>query len=160
LHDGSEPWCLRLQVVPQPFDLIVHASLLIPASELQWRFSRSSGAGGQNVNKLETAVELLFHLEGSRALGVFRKQRLLEHFQGRLIDGCLRVAASDHRSQFQNRQLALQRMADLLREGLKPPEQLRRSTRPTRASVKRRLQGKKRRSDVKQNRKPPSSLQD
>jgi len=57
-------------------------------------------------------------------------------------------------------QLALQRMADLLREGLKPPEQLRRSTRPTRASVKRRLQGKKRRSDVKQNRKPPSSLQD
>ena len=87
-------------------DLVVHARLVIPAAELQWRFSRSSGPGGQNVNKLETAVELLFNIEQSAVLGDFRRQRLLDRLGSRLVHGCLRVSVAEHRSQWQNRQLA------------------------------------------------------
>ena len=130
-------------------DLHVSAAVVIPAAELQWRFSRSSGPGGQNVNKVETAVELGFDLEGSSAIGPFQKQRLLERLGSRCVAGCLRVAVSEHRSQYQNRQLALERLGELLREGLKPPPKLRKSTKPTRGSVKRRLTAKKQRSAIK-----------
>jgi len=130
-------------------DLHVNAAVVIPAAELQWRFSRSSGPGGQNVNKVETAVELGFDLEGSSAIGPFQKQRLLERLGSRCVAGCLRVAVSEHRSQYQNRQLALARLGDLLREGLKPPPKLRKPTNPTRGAVKRRLTAKKQRSAIK-----------
>jgi len=130
-------------------DLHVSAAVVIPAAELQWRFSRSSGPGGQNVNKVETAVELGFDLEGTGAIRPFQKQRLLERLGSRCVAGCLRVAVSEHRSQYQNRQLALERLGELLREGLKPPPKLRKSTKPTRGSVKRRLTAKKQRSAIK-----------
>jgi len=130
-------------------DLHVTAAVVIPAAELQWRFSRSSGPGGQNVNKVETAVELGFDLEGTGAIRPFQKQRLLERLGSRCVAGCLRVAVSEHRSQYQNRQLALERLGELLREGLKPPPKLRKSTKPTRGSVKRRLTAKKQRSAIK-----------
>ena len=142
----------------QSFDLPIAPHLLIPAAELQWRFSRSSGPGGQNVNKLETAVELVFDLEGSSAIGPFQKQRLLDRLGSRCVAGCLRVAVSEHRSQYQNRQLALQRLGDLLREGLKPPPKLRKPTKPTRGSVKRRVDAKKQRSQVKQDRQRRASM--
>lgn len=102
-------------------DLTVNARLVIPSRELQWRFSRASGPGGQGVNTTDSRVELVFDLERSAVLGPFRRQRLTEVFASRLIDGCLRVVASEERSQWQNRQRALARLADLLREGLKPP---------------------------------------
>jgi len=139
-------------------DLWVTATLLIPAAELQWRFSRSAGPGGQNVNKVETAVELGFDLEGSSAIGPFQKQRLLDRLGSRCVGGCLRVAVSEHRSQYQNRQLALARLGDLLREGLKPPPKLRKPTKPTRGSVKRRVDAKKQRSQVKQDRQRRASM--
>jgi ribosome-associated protein len=142
----------------QSFDLPIAPHLLIPAAELQWRFSRSSGPGGQNVNKLETAVELVFDLEGSSAIGPFQKQRMLDRLGSRCVAGCLRVAVSEHRSQYQNRQLALQRLGDLLREGLKPPPKLRKPTKPTRGSVKRRVDAKKQRSQVKQDRQRRASM--
>ena len=68
-------------------DLHVSAAVVIPAAELQWRFSRSSGPGGQNVNKVETAVELGFDLEGTGAIGPFQKQRLLERLGSRCVAG-------------------------------------------------------------------------
>jgi ribosome-associated protein len=139
-------------------DLWVTATLLIPAAELQWRFSRSAGPGGQNVNKVETAVELGFDLEGTSAIGPFQKQRLLDRLGSRCVGGCLRVAVSEHRSQYQNRQLALARLGDLLREGLKPPPKLRKPTKPTRGSVKRRVDAKKQRSQVKQDRQRRASM--
>jgi ribosome-associated protein len=139
-------------------DLHVSAAVVIPAAELQWRFSRSSGPGGQNVNKVETAVELGFDLEGTGAIGPFQKQRLLERLGSRCVAGCLRVAVSDHRSQYQNRQLAMQRLGDLLREGLKPPPKLRKPTKPTRGAVKRRVDAKKQKSQVKQARQRRASM--
>jgi len=141
-------------------DLVVHARLVIPAAELQWRFSRSSGPGGQNVNKLETAVELLFNIEQSAVLGDFRRQRLLDRLGSRLVHGCLRVSVAEHRSQWQNRQLALQRLAELLREGLQPPPRQRRATKPTRGATRRRLEGKKQRGKLKQQRQRRPSLDD
>ena len=141
-------------------DLHVSAAVVIPAAELQWRFSRSSGPGGQNVNKVETAVELGFDLEGTSAIGPFQKQRLLERLGSRCVAGCLRVAVSEHRSQHQNRELAMQRLGDLLREGLKPPPKLRKPTKPTRGAVKRRVEAKKQKSQVKQARQRPRSMDD
>ena len=141
-------------------DLHVSAAVVIPAAELQWRFSRSSGPGGQNVNKVETAVELGFDLEGSSAIGPFQKQRLLDRLGSRCVAGCLRVAVSEHRSQYQNRQLALARLGDLLRDGLKPPPKLRKPTKPTRGAVKRRVDAKKQRSQVKQDRQSRRSMDD
>ena len=141
-------------------DLHVSAAVVIPAAELQWRFSRSSGPGGQNVNKVETAVELGLDLEGTSAIGPFQKQRLLERLGSRCVAGCLRVSVSEHRSQHQNRELAMQRLGDLLREGLKPPPKLRKPTKPTRGAVKRRVEAKKQKSQVKQARQRPRSMDD
>ena len=109
---------------------------------------------------METAVELGFDLEGSSAIGPFQKQRLLERLGSRCVAGCLRVAVSEHRSQYQNRQLALARLGDLLREGLKPPPKLRKPTKPTRGSVKRRVDAKKQKSQIKQARQRPRSMDD
>ena len=133
-------------------DLPVNVRLVIPAAELQWRFSRASGPGGQGVNTTDSRVELVFDLERSRVLGPFRRERLRVALGTRVVDGCVRVVAAEERSQWQNRQRALARLADLLREGLKPPPPQRKPTRPGRAAVQRRLEAKGRRSQLKQSR--------
>ena len=139
-------------------DLPVNARLVIPAAELQWRFSRASGPGGQGVNTTDSRVELVFDLERSKVLGPFRRQRLREALASRVVDGCVRVVAAEERSQWQNRQRALARLGDLLREGLKPPPPQRKPTRPGRAAVRRRLDAKGRRSALKQSRRQRPSI--
>ena len=118
-------------------------------AELGWRFSRSSGPGGQNVNSTDTRVELLFNLAASVALPAVLKARALERLAPRLVDGTLVIVASEHRSQWQNRVAAQRRLVGLLRAAIAPPAPPRRRTKPTRGSVERRLAAKKQRSAIK-----------
>ena len=141
-------------------DLVVSERLVIPARELRWRFSRASGPGGQGVNTTDSRVELVLNVATCSCLGPFRRARLLEHFQTRLVEGCLRVVVAEERSQWQNRQKALHRMAVLLREGLQPPPPARKATKPGRGAVKRRLASKKQRGDLKRQRGNRPSLDD
>ena len=134
--------------------------LTIPSSDLRWRFTRSPGPGGQGVNTTDSRVELLVDLANCTCLGPFRRARLLDHFQNRLVEGCLRVVVAEERSQWQNRQKALHRLAELLREGLQPPSRSRKATRPGRGAVKRRLETKKKRGDLKRQRRSRPSMED
>jgi ribosome-associated protein len=128
----------------------------IPAGELEWRFSRSSGPGGQSVNTADSRVELSFDVARSPALPESLRARLLARLAHRLVDGVLTIAASEYRSQHRNREAARARLADLLSEASAPPAPKRRPTRPTRGSKERRLAGKKRRSETKSLRRPPA----
>ncbi|MGH8869697.1 MAG: alternative ribosome rescue aminoacyl-tRNA hydrolase ArfB [Actinomycetes bacterium] len=136
-------------------DLHVRRSLVVPASELRWRFSRASGPGGQGVNTTDSRVELTFDVAGSQALTPADRERALERLAGRLVDGTVTVTASEHRSQLRNRQAAATRLAALLREATAAPRRGRRATRPTKGAVERRLGSKRRRADVKRMRRPP-----
>jgi len=136
-----------------PGPLRVTRSVVIPERELTWRFSRSSGPGGQSVNTADSRVELSLDVARTSALGPIQRARALERLSRRLVDGVLTVRASDHRSQLRNREAALERMAKILAGALAPPPPRRRPTRPSRGSVERRLADKKRRSRTKQLRK-------
>ena len=129
----------------------------IPDGELSWRFSRSSGPGGQGVNTSDSRAELSFDVARSGALDEHLRARALERLAGRLVDGVLTVAASEHRSQLQNREAAIVRLAQLLREATAPPPAPRRPTKPTRSSKERRLEGKRQRAALKKGRRtgPP-----
>jgi ribosome-associated protein len=129
--------------------LVVNRSCRIPLSELQWRFSRSGGPGGQHANTADTRVEVVFDIAGSPSLGPIQRSRLLAK-----LGPELRVVAADERSQVRNRALALERLRDRLAGGLHV-ERPRRPTKPTRASQERRLQAKRRRSETKRLRREP-----
>lgn len=129
----------------------------IPEDQLGWRFSRSSGPGGQSVNTADSRVELSLDVARSRALPDHLRDRALGALGHRLVDGVLTVAASEFRSQHRNRQAARARMAALLTEATAPPAPARRATRPTRGSKERRLAGKKRRGQTKAMRRRPSA---
>jgi ribosome-associated protein len=135
-----------------PGPLQVTSRLVVPEAELSWRFSRSSGPGGQSVNTRDSRAELSYDVARSTALPEHLRTRALERLAGRLVDGVLTVAASEQRSQLQNREAAEQRLAQLLREAVAVPPAPRRPTKPTRGSKERRLAGKKQRSEVKRGR--------
>lgn len=126
--------------------------LVIPAAELVERFSRSSGPGGQGVNTTDSRVELVFEPNASTALSQAQRDRLAAALAHRLVGGRVTVVASEYRSQLRNRAAARERLADLLRAGLAPPPTPRRATKPTRGSQQRRIEGKKRRAQVKSGR--------
>ena len=134
--------------------LRVSRSVVVPERELRWRFSRSSGPGGQSVNTADSRVELSLDLSTTTALGPVLRARALERLGDRLVDGVLTVSASQERSQFRNRELALARMASILAEAIAPPPRARRPTKPSRAAVERRIADKKRRARVKRLRRP------
>jgi ribosome-associated protein len=134
-----------------PANLRVSSSLAIPVAELSWRFSRSGGPGGQHANTADTRVEVRFDVAGSPSLGPRQRARLLERFGPEV-----RAMAADERSQARNRELALRRLAERLSEGLRV-DAPRRATRPTKASVERRLTGKRRQADRKAARRRPDA---
>jgi ribosome-associated protein len=136
--------------------LAVNESLSIPRGELDVRVSRSSGAGGQHVNKTSSRVEIFWNIPASRALTDEQRTRLLEKLSSRLTtDGSIRVVASDLRSQSRNRDLAEERLADLVRRALIVPRK-RKATRPTRAAKEARLESKKKHSNKKRERQDRS----
>jgi ribosome-associated protein len=129
--------------------LEVRRGVLVPERELRWRFSRSSGPGGQSVNTTDSRVELSYDLAGSSALGPVLKERALAALTERLVDGVLTVVAAEHRSQLLNRRAARTRLAAVLRDATAPPPRARRPTRPSRGSQERRIAAKKRRGETK-----------
>ena len=131
----------------------VNARVAIPDDELSWRFSRSSGPGGQHVNTTDSQVELRWNVASTTALSDFLKTRARERLSRRLVDDSVIITASEYRSQHRNREAAKERLADLVREAIAPPPPVRRPTRPTRAAKERRLASKRRRSDLKQSRR-------
>jgi ribosome-associated protein len=141
-------------------DLTVTDALTIPAAELGWRFSRSGGPGGQGVNTTDSRVELVFPLATSPSLPPLLRERALRRLGGTLVEGAVVIAASEHRSQWLNRQAALRRLAALLAKAVAPPPPPRRPTRPTRGSVQRRLAAKRLRSQAKQQRRDQGSGDD
>ncbi|RUL92996.1 alternative ribosome rescue aminoacyl-tRNA hydrolase ArfB [Verrucosispora sp. FIM060022] len=126
---------------------------VVPATELRERFSRSSGPGGQGVNTADSRVELSFDLAGSPSLPESLRARALDRLAGRLVNGVLTIAASEHRAQLANREAARERLVALLREAVAPPPPPRRPTRPSRGAKERRLADKKRRSQRKRDRR-------
>jgi len=142
---GATPADLQVPVVGR-------SPLILPAAELRWRFSRSSGPGGQHVNTTDSRVELIFDLAASEAFSPMLRERALRRLEPQLQEGCLVISASEQRSQWQNRVAAQRRLVALLQEALRPPPPPRRPTRPTRGSVQRRLAAKKQRGEVKRQR--------
>ncbi|RJL24761.1 alternative ribosome rescue aminoacyl-tRNA hydrolase ArfB [Bailinhaonella thermotolerans] len=130
-------------------EIRVTSSVAIPASELNWRFSRSSGPGGQSVNTADSRAELSWDLASSAALSPAQRERALERLSKRLVDGVLTIAASEFRSQLRNREAAETRLAALVRDAIAPPPKKRRPTKPSRRAVERRLDSKRRRSELK-----------
>ena len=134
-------------------DLRVRSGVVVPAAELRWRFSRSSGPGGQGVNTTDSRVELSLDVASTSALGPVLRERALDRLAPRLVDGVLTVVAAEQRSQLQNRRIARARLAALLRQAVAAPQRPRQATRPTRASVERRLEAKRRRARTKRTRR-------
>ena len=127
----------------------VTRSVVLPLSEVELRFSRSSGPGGQHANTSETRVEAIFAVANSSALTDAQKRRVLAK-----AGPTLRAIAQDERSQLRNRELAIERLVEQLRQALKV-DRRRVATKPTRAARERRLESKKRRSQTKKLRRPP-----
>jgi ribosome-associated protein len=129
--------------------LRVSRSVVVPEKELRWRFSRSSGPGGQSVNTADSRVQLSLDLRTTTALGPVQRARALERLADRLVDGVLIVTASEERSQLRNREIALERLAAILGGAIAPPPRRRRPTKPSKKAIERRIAAKKRRAQTK-----------
>jgi len=136
-------------------DLHVNDSLSIPSAELAWHFTRSSGPGGQHVNTSDSRVELSWSVSASRSLSAWQRQRLLDKYAARLVAGSIVVTASEERSQWRNRQIAMEKLGRLVDQGLAADAPQRKATKPTRGSQRRRLNAKSSRSITKQLRRKP-----
>lgn len=133
-------------------DLIITSRLVIPSRELKWRFSRSSGPGGQKVNKTNTRVEIIFNIEESKVLNDYQKKVLTIKLKNKLANNCICLAVQEERNQLLNRQIAIIRISSVIRNSLKNSSKIRKATKPSKASQNRRLDSKKKRGELKKNR--------
>ncbi|KXF54012.1 peptide chain release factor 1 [Rhodococcus sp. SC4] len=136
-------------------DLEITRSLVVPAAELQWRFSRAGGPGGQGVNTTDSRVELRVNLWTLSTLSPSQLERMQVQLGHRIIDGVVTVTASETRSQLRNRRAARARMAALLRAAVLAESRTRRPTKATKGSHRRRLDAKKQRGQAKNLRRKP-----
>ena len=133
-------------------NLIITTRLVIPSRELKWRFSRSSGPGGQKVNKTNTRVEIIFNIEESKVLNDYQKKVIMKKLKTKLVNNCICIAVQEERNQLLNRQIAIARISSLIRNSLKNFTKVRKATKPSKASQNRRLDSKKKRGELKKNR--------
>ena len=133
-------------------DLIITPRLIIPSKEFKWRFSRSSGPGGQKVNKTNTRVEIIFNIEESKVLNDYQKKVLTKKLKNKLVNNCICLAVQEERNQLLNRQIAIKRISSVIRNSLKNSSKIRKATKPSKASQNRRLDSKKKRGELKKNR--------
>jgi ribosome-associated protein len=133
-------------------DLIITSRLVIPSRELKWRFSRSSGPGGQKVNKTNTRVEIIFNIKESKVLNDYQKKVLTKKLKTKLVNDCICLAVQEERNQLLNRQIAIKRISSEIRNSLKNSSKIRKATKPSKASQNRRLDSKKKRGELKKNR--------
>ena len=133
-------------------DIIITPRLVIPSRELKWRFSRSSGPGGQKVNKTDSRVEIIFNIEESKVLNDYQKIIIMKNLKNKLVNKAICIAVQDQRNQLLNRKMASLRISSLIRNSLKNPSKLRKVTKPSKASQNRRLDSKKKRGELKKNR--------
>ena len=141
-------------------DLIVNPVLVIPSNELHWRFSRSSGSGGQNINKTDTRVNLSFNIEKSKALTSYQKHQITKQLSDQIVNATITVITQEHRTQYKNRKLALMRLGILLGKALEPPPKARKTTKPTKSSQRRRVNSKKKHGEKKQSRGRKTMLEE
>ncbi|MBW5252311.1 MULTISPECIES: alternative ribosome rescue aminoacyl-tRNA hydrolase ArfB [Streptomyces] len=130
----------------------IRGAVSLPEAELMWRFSRSSGPGGQHVNTSDSQVELRFDLAATESLPEVWKERALERLASRLVNGVVSVRSSEHRSQWRNRETAVVRLTALLAEATAPPPKPRVKRKIPRGINERRLREKKQRGDTKRGR--------
>ena len=140
-------------------DIKITKTLVIPSNEIKWRFSRASGPGGQNVNKIESRVEIIFDLEDSKVLNNYQKEILKRNLKKKLVNNSLRLAVQEHRNQLLNRHLALMKFNSIIKNALNKPSKLRKSTKPTKASQKKRVEVKKKRGELKKSRQKEKTYQ-
>jgi len=140
-------------------DLKITKTLVIPSKEIKWRFSRSSGPGGQNVNKIESRVEIIFNLEDSKVLNDYQKAILKINLKNKLVDNSLRLTVQEHRNQLLNRRLALIKFSLIIKNALNKSFKLRKSTKPSKASQKKRVEFKKKRGELKKSRQKEKTYQ-
>ena len=134
-------------------NLLINTNLSIPYKEFRWRFSRSSGSGGQKVNKTDSKVEIIFDIKKSKFLDDFQKIKLRNNINKKLINDCICLVVEDQRTQAHNRQLALKRMAKLIKDALNKKQVHRIKTKPSRSAQNKRIEEKKKRSQLKNNRR-------
>ena len=134
-------------------NLLINTNLSIPYKEFRWRFSRSSGSGGQKVNKTDSKVEIIFDIKDSKFLNDYQKIHLINNVKKKLVNDCICIVVEDQRTQGHNRQLALKRMAMLIKDALDKKQIYRIKTKPTRLSQNKRFEEKKQRSELKKNRR-------
>ena len=132
--------------------LTITQELIIPSNELQWRFSRSSGPGGQNINKIESQVEIMFNIQKSSSLNSSQKYRLRKKLNNKIVNGYISIKVQKTRSQLKNRAIAIKKLSSLIKSVIMSEEKVRKTTTPTKSSQKRRIESKKKRGKLKENR--------
>ena len=133
-------------------NLYITSKIVIPENELKWHFSRSSGPGGQNVNKTDSKVGLTFNIEQSKVLNSDIKIRIKSKLKKQLINGSIHIVVQEKRTQYRNRQIALIKLTALIKDGMKASPKTRRSTIPTQSSQSKRISSKKKRGEIKRSR--------
>ena len=133
-------------------NLNITQNLIIPSNEIQWRFSRSSGPGGQNINKVESQVEIILNIDQSKTLNAFQKNLLFRKLKNKIINGYICIKVKEERTQFKNRKLAIKKLTSILKDVIISEEKVRKFTRPSKSSQKRRVESKKKRGELKRKR--------